>query len=197
MPGTGTTARNDLFHPPLTTDRLRLRRPAIADARAIAALANDRRIAENTRRVPFPYRLRDAEEFLVAAAEGRAGTVLAIERRDGELIGLCGLDWTGRNGPELGYWLGAPHWGYGYASEAVRAVTGHVFETTRIDRIVSGARVTNAASRRVLEKCGFEWTGVELHRFAALRSSAPVDRLVLTRKAWSRLDPPRPVRRVA
>lgn len=197
MPGTGTTARCDAFHLPLKTDRLRLRRPAIADARAIAALANDRRIAENTRRVPFPYRLRDAEEFLVAAAEGRAGTVLAIERRNGELIGLCGLDWSGRNGPELGYWLGARHWGRGYATETVRAVTGHVFETMKIDRIVSGARVTNAASRRVLEKCGFDWTGVELHRFAALRSSAPVDRLVLTRDAWGRLIPPRPVRRVA
>src|SRR6201981_1184446 len=39
----------------LETERLRLRRPTLADVKAIALLANDRRLAENTRRLPPPY----------------------------------------------------------------------------------------------------------------------------------------------
>src|SRR5579862_9840881 len=45
----------------LETERLVLRAPRREDARAIAALANDRRIAENTARIPHPYGLADAE----------------------------------------------------------------------------------------------------------------------------------------
>src|SRR5215470_19874801 len=50
--------------PVLATARLRLRAPQREDAPTIAALANDRRIAENTARIPHPYTLVDAEGFL-------------------------------------------------------------------------------------------------------------------------------------
>ena len=42
-------------------------------------------------------------------------------------------------------------------------------------------------SRNILEKCGFQWTGVELHRFEALGSSSPVDCFRLSRGVWSSL----------
>jgi RimJ/RimL family protein N-acetyltransferase len=48
----------------------------------------------------------------------------------------------------------------------------------------AGARVTNPASRRVLEKCGFQWTGVGLYRINAIKSSAPIDRFRLERGIW-------------
>ena len=51
----------------------------------------------------------------------------------------------------------------------------------------AGARVTNPASRRVLEKCGFQWTGVVLQRIRALNSSAPIDRFRLDRGLWASL----------
>ena len=38
----------------VATERLTLRRPTLADVRTIAHLANDRRVAENTRRLPHP-----------------------------------------------------------------------------------------------------------------------------------------------
>jgi hypothetical protein len=47
--------------------------------------------------------------------------------------------------------------------------------------------VSNPASRRVLEKCGFQWTGVGLYRIRALRSSAPIDRFRLDRGLWASL----------
>ena len=49
------------------------------------------------------------------------------------------------------------------------------FEEFDVEQLISGARVTNPSSRNILEKCGFQWTGVELHRFEALGSSTPVD----------------------
>ncbi len=79
------------------------------------------------------------------------------------------------------------YWGQGYATEAARAVIDHAFDDARIDALVAGARVANPASRRVLEKCGFQWTGVELRRVRAIASSAPVDRFRLDRGLWASL----------
>ena len=94
----------------LETERLTLRRPTLADVKAIARLADDRRIAENTRRLPHPYSQDDAIEFVRAAADGNRGTVFLIES-DFAAIGVVGVDWRERDAPELGYWLGVEHWG--------------------------------------------------------------------------------------
>ncbi|TAK46915.1 MAG: N-acetyltransferase [Xanthobacteraceae bacterium] len=181
----------------LETQRLVLRRPALADVKAIALLANDRRIAENTRRLPHPYTMRDAEDFVTSLAGNRRETTFAIETRERVLIGLCGLSAIGEASFELGYWLGFAYWGHGYGTEAVRGAIDYAFETLDADSLVSGARVANPASRRILEKCGFQWTGVELHRFQALGFSTPVDRLRLPRHVWASLRQWQPVRRVA
>ena len=89
--------------------------------------------------------------------------------------------------PELGYWLGVEHWGQGFGTEAARAVIDFFFEEFDAEHLISGARVANPSSRNILEKCGFQWSGVELHRFEALGSSTPVDRFRLTRSVWSSL----------
>jgi RimJ/RimL family protein N-acetyltransferase len=170
----------------LETDRLTLRRPTLADVKAIARLADDRRIAENTRRLPHPYAQDDAIEFVRTAANENRGTVFLIES-DFAPIGVVGVDWREPDSPELGYWLGVEHWGQGFGTEAARAMIDFTFEEFDIDRLISGARVTNPASRSILEKCGFQWSGVELHRFKALGSSTPVDCFRLTRSVWSSL----------
>ena len=61
------------------------------------------------------------------------------------------------------------------------------FEEFDAEQLCAGARVANPASRNVLEKCGFQWSGVELHRFEALGSSTPVDSFRLSRSVWSSL----------
>ncbi|HYA07874.1 MAG TPA: GNAT family protein, partial [Xanthobacteraceae bacterium] len=73
------------------------------------------------------------------------------------------------------------------ATEAVRTVIDHAFEALGHNALASGARVSNPASRRVLEKCGFQWTGVGLYRIRAINSSAPVDRFRLDRGLWASL----------
>ncbi len=173
--------------PVLETERLVLRAPRLEDAEAIATLVNDRRIAENTLRIPHPYRLADAQAFIASASATDGETVFLITGRDGAVLGGCGIAKLDGETPEIGYWLGVAFWGNGYASEAARALIDHAFVDLGHDTLVAGARVSNPASRRVLEKCGFQWTGVGLYRIRALRSSAPLDRFRLDRGLWASL----------
>jgi RimJ/RimL family protein N-acetyltransferase len=170
----------------LETERLMLRRPTLADVKAIARLANDRRIAENTRRLPHPYSQDHAVAFVRAMADEPRETVFLIENNHTP-IGVVGVDWRVPDAPELGYWLGVEYWGQGFATEAARAVIDFTFEEFELEHLISGARVANPSSRNILEKCGFQWSGVELHRFEALGSSTPVDCFRLSRGVWSSL----------
>jgi RimJ/RimL family protein N-acetyltransferase len=169
--------------PVLETKRLTLRAPTLKDAKAVAVLANDRRIAENSARIPHPYKLADAEKFIAGANKADGETVFLIVR-NGTIMGACGVAVADPNAPELGYWLGVPHWGQGFATEALHAVIDFAFSEFEHSALHAGARVTNPASRRVLEKCGFQWTGVGLYRINAIRSSAPIDRFRLERGVW-------------
>jgi RimJ/RimL family protein N-acetyltransferase len=171
--------------PVLETERLVLRAPRLGDAKVVKTLANDRRIAENTARIPHPYKLSDAEDFISSANRGNE-TVFLITSRD-VVIGACGFAQVDRHPPEIGYWLGVKHWGKGYATEAVRALIDHAFTDLDCEALQSAARVTNPASRRVLEKCGFQWTGAGLLRIRAIASSAPIDRFRLDRGLWASL----------
>lgn len=171
----------------LHTARLILRAPQAGDAKAVAALANDIRIARNTTRLPFPYAVADAQGWLrfVNQKDGEATWLVTL--RNGTVIGACGVEPREADAPELGYWLGTHYWGQGYATEAARAVIDHAFSTLGHGALQSGARVSNPASRRVLEKCGFQWSGVGLYRIRSIASSAPVDRFRLDRGIWSSL----------
>ena len=184
--------------PVLETERLILRAPRLGDAKVLAALANDKRIAENTRRIPHPYKRSDADDFISAVnVPGPEGEVaFLITLRDGPVIGACGIAMQD-GAPDVGYWLGVKYWNKGYATEATRAVIDFAFTELGHDTLSAGARVTNPASRRILEKCGFQWTGVGLCRIRAIHSSAPIDRFRLDRGLWLSLKSWGAVKRVA
>jgi RimJ/RimL family protein N-acetyltransferase len=187
--------RRERSIPVLETERLTLRAPRHDDVKAIAILANDRRIAANTARIPHPYGVADAEQF-IASVNKRDGETCFVMMLDGKLIGACGID-PREVSPELGYWLGAPYWSRGFTTEAVRAVIDYAFGDLKHETLQAGARVSNPASRRVLEKCAFQWTGVRLTRIRAINSAAPVDRFRLDRGLWLSLKAWGRVRRVA
>jgi RimJ/RimL family protein N-acetyltransferase len=188
-----TTRRQSV--PVLKTERLILRAPWLADVKAIAQLANDRRIAENTARLPHPYGVEDAEHF-IAAANRYDGEACFVMTYGGPPIGVCGVSLR-EDIVELGYWLGVTHWGHGFATEAARAVIDHAFGDLGHQALHSSARVNNPASRRVLEKCGFQWTGVRLIRIRAINSAAPADQFRLDRGLWGSLKSWRLAKRVA
>ena len=171
--------------PVLLTERLTLRAPCRADVKAITRLAADRRVAANTARIPHPYRLSDAEQF-IAAINRRHGEAVFVIAVDDEPIG-CAVSSCAKARPRSAIGSGCRIWGSGYATEAARAVIDHAFGALGHETLQAGARVSNPASRRVLEKCGFQWTGVGLYRIPAINSSAPFDRFRLDRGLWASL----------
>src|SRR5690606_28291092 len=101
----------------LETALLVLRAPERGDIDAIAALANDRAIFEMTAALPHPYRREHAEGFVDHMARTADEWAYAIALRNGPLLGVAGVH-IDRDPWEIGYWIGQPFWGRGYASEA-------------------------------------------------------------------------------
>ncbi|MES2667147.1 MAG: GNAT family protein [Pseudomonadota bacterium] len=98
-----------------------------------------------------------------AEAQGTALPLLLIRRQDQALLGALTLD-NIRRGPSqagtLGYWMGAPFARMGFMREAILAVTHHAFANMDVSRLEAACLPENAASRGVLEKCGFKYEGV-------------------------------------
>ena len=141
----------------LTTERLTLATPARAHVKAMAELANNKRIFEVLARLPHPYVESDGEVFVDTIARGETEHAWSI-LRDGSFIGVIGLHLLPGQVPELGYWLGEEFWGFGYATEAAITVVAAA-KNAGYPALRSRALASNAGSRNVLRKAGF----VETH----------------------------------
>ncbi|MCK6477777.1 MAG: GNAT family N-acetyltransferase [Phycisphaerales bacterium] len=151
--------------PTLTTGRLTLRPLQESDATVVAGLAGDERIARMTLRIPHPYSVDQAVDFIRKTAEewsGDAAAVFAaVEHTTGRLVGTVGLvlEFAHRRA-ELGYWVAVEFWGRGFATEMARGVLSFAFERLPVDRVHAHAFGSNVASCRVLEKAGMVREGV-------------------------------------
>lgn len=144
----------------IETERLILRPLTEADIPELVPLIGDRRVAATTLRIPHPFHEQDALDFLCSAAKENE-LRLGIRLRDGgAFIGGMGLHpYPEHKRAELGYWLGVPYWGQGYATEAGRAVVKYGFEKCELNRIFAGHFKHNPASGRVLSKIGMKYEG--------------------------------------
>ncbi|WP_240231076.1 GNAT family N-acetyltransferase [Devosia lacusdianchii] len=142
----------------LHTDRLVLTTPTMAHAPAIAQLANNRRIHEVMSRLPFPYSEEDARLFIEEIVPGPNELCYAILLGGETFVGIVGLTFAETTPPELGYWLGEPFWGKGYATEAAAAVVAAA-RKAGIPVLRSRALFANSGSRNVLRKVGFAEVG--------------------------------------
>lgn len=152
-----TAALKDCLPATLTTTRLVLATPALAHVPQMAALANNKRIHEVLSRLPHPYAEKDGEEFVTKIARGETEFAWSI-LRDGDYVGTVGLHLLPDQLPELGYWLGEPHWGQGFATEAGRAVVDAA-RAAGAAALRSRALLSNSGSRNVLKKLGFAEIG--------------------------------------
>ena len=144
----------------LRTERLVLRAFIPADAPRIQELAGDRDVALNTMHIPHPYPEGGAEEWIATQDEKRehGNVIFAID--DGELVGGIGLRVQREfDRAEIGYWIGKPFWGRGYATEAAGAIIRFGFEEMNLNRIYAGYFSRNAASARVMVKNGMKYEG--------------------------------------
>lgn len=172
--------------PVLVTERLVMRPPHEDDIPELVELAGNRKVAEMLGRMPHPYGEREARAFIRAVADRKAGTAYALTLAEsGAFIGGAGLNGSGRE-LELGYWIGEPHWGKGYATEAAHALIDLAFRATEIERLHVSCRVLNDGSRRVIHKCGFQYAGQGMIDSLAAGRVA-VERYVLDRSTWMSL----------
>ena len=87
-----------------------------------------------------------------------------IEKETGKIIGLTGLNPYKENEPEIEWKLGAAYWNKGYATEIGRELLSAAFRTTDIAGVYGMAEPENAASRRVLQKIGMQFLGIQAFR---------------------------------
>jgi RimJ/RimL family protein N-acetyltransferase len=144
--------------PVIATGRLVIRPTGEADRHDIVAEVNDFAVARMLAKVPYPYRLADADAFLRSIKQDDGRSFALSITHDGRVIGGIGLSEIGST-CEFGYWLGRAHWGKGYATEAGRAFLARAFAAYGIGIVYSGVFVDNPASLRVQDKLGFRWTG--------------------------------------
>ena len=146
----------------LTTERLILRSFREDDVQALYDYSKDEPVGRNAGWKPHES-LQESDDILHLVFLDQP-SVWAIERRsDGRLIGSIGLitDCARQYGSarSLGYALGVGYWGRGYMTEAVRAVVRFGFDRMGLDLISATCYPDNPGSRRVLEKCGFQYEG--------------------------------------
>lgn len=157
----------------LLTGQLVLRPLEPRDALAMAQHLSEWDIVKQTSTIPFPYDERSALTWIARVGrrhrEGRQYAFAITARESDELIGAIALSLdvdsvSGRTG-EIGYWLGLPFWGRGYASEAVAAVTEFGLGTLGLDAIEAVVFKENRNSKRVLERCGYRIARAEVRRY--------------------------------
>jgi ribosomal-protein-alanine N-acetyltransferase len=172
------------------TERLRLRPLAPADAPQVRLLAGDLAVSDTALGIPYPFSEGEAEQWIAEAERDRAagvGYVFAILKQEGgAMVGSVDLHLQRRHHKaELGYWIGRPWWGLGYATEAGRAVLQFGFEQLGLNRIYANHIGENPASGRVMTKLGMRCEGtlredawhqdrhVDLVYYGILRSEYP------------------------
>ena len=160
------------------TERLLLRPGWAEDAPAVARALCDAAVVRNLSRVPWPYGLADAEQFLALPHEPCRPRFMICLRDRPEPIGVISIN---DEVPALGYWLARDHWGKGYATEAGRAVVALADESLRLPRLLSSHATDNPASGKVLRKLGFRPTG-KTARVASLGRDAHMETVLFARE---------------
>ncbi len=150
-----------MFVPTIKTERLILRTYELVDIPELIHLIGAREVAQSLLRVPYPYTEEDARSFISSIKENNDEARFAIIlRSDQHLMGGIGLRIDpAHKRAELGYWLGVPYWGQGYATEAARAIVKYGFESLGFHRIYASAFRGNIASENVLRKIGMQHEG--------------------------------------
>ncbi len=172
----------------IATPRLVLRPLAMTDVPRIADLANDWDVTRMAARMPYPYTEEAAIDWLSSLENGEVVAGITLGQA---IIGLTGFAPLPSDpaSAEVGFWLGKPYWGQGYATEAVGALIRHAFRTTPVKRLECAHFLDNEASRRVIAKLGFRETGHGRARCQARRAAFDTVRYEMLRPQplWARL----------
>src|SRR3989338_1958470 len=152
----------------IATKRLIIRDIKMKDAKSIAENANNREVWYFTEHIPYPYKLKDAKEFIKRQIKNskekpRKSYEFGIELKpEKQVIGLIGLFDISREHKKggIGYWLGKRYRNQGIVSEAEKAVLGFAFNKLKLNKVHGDAMISNKASNRLFKKFGFRKVGI-------------------------------------
>ena len=129
------------------------------DAERLALIANNSNIADNLQDdFPHPYSIDDAKQFISSSMQKDNDYESFAIVMDGIIVGSISVTLKKNvrsKNAEIGYFLAEKYWGRGIMSDAVRCITGYLFENYDIVRVYATAYSRNTNSRKVLEKTGF------------------------------------------
>ena len=179
----------------LETDRLILRPLRDSDAPSVAELIGNWQVAKMLTRVPYPYALQDAEDFIARFADGPTDSdtqVFALELKQGptHAVGCIGIhgEAEAAHEAELGYWIGEPYWRQGLVFEAARAAVAHAFTSMGLTKLYAGHFTENEGSKKILMKCGFTDFGVKTMESVSRGCDTQCRQLALTRETWEQVQ---------
>lgn len=154
----------------IEAERLTLRPPVHGDFRAWVGLRHESReflspweptwASDHLSRKAFTNRVYWAQRSI---SNGTAMPLFMFRREDNALVGAITLDHIKRGPAQsgiTGYWIGQPFARQGFMREAIQTVVHHAFTVMDLSRIEAGCLPENAASRRLLEQCGYKYEGV-------------------------------------
>lgn len=161
-------------------NRVILRALEPEDMEALRATVNDPHTESMVIGWSFPVSRLEQDKWYQAAVLDRQNLRLAIETKDGELIGLATLDsidWKNRKaGQGIKLCLDAPR-RQGYATDAVMAVMRYAFEELQLNRLWTTILDHNVASQRLYQKCG--WVVEGRLRNSVFKNNAYHDEIVV------------------
>lgn len=170
---------------PIVTARLVLRPPCADDLGELVRLADNPAVAAMLARMPHPYGEAEGRAFIENLAPAARGCVFALLHKE-RFVGCASIEANAEGRLELGYWLGQPHWGKGFATEAAQALIDRAFTTMGAAELAANCRVANDASRRVLHKSGFQYAGQGM-RDTLLSGRVAMEIYRLDRRVWAGL----------
>lgn len=176
----------------LGTDNLILRTPGKRDLASFVALAKDPMLTKNLCNNALPTSIEPYTNWLdnqkVMAAE--APHYFALANFAGDFYGQASLlpDDT-KQTMELTIVLRRAVWGMGIATQAAQALVDFAFSNpdktnNRMDTLLASCRVSCMRSRRMVEKCGFQYCGTGMARSPHYRGMIPIDKFQLDRGIW-------------
>lgn len=140
-----------------------------------------------TTNLPEPYPDDGAAqwiEYVMPRQEAGEEYAFAILNADDVFVGVSGLVDVKGEMAELGFWIGRPYWNRGYATEAGRKTLRFAFEKLDLKLLFARPLERNTASRRVVEKLGFECKQVETHENPKWVEGDQVVRYEMDRRRW-------------
>ena len=166
-----------------------LRALSNADLPAVLPLIQDPAVAATTLRIPSPCTEVDLERWFKQhqqdTKQGKSAR-WAVITEPSTFVGMVKLAFRPEfESAELGYWVGRPYWGQGYATEAARRVIEYGFEELKLNRIEAHAMVHNGASFRIFDKLGMQPEGYHRQLIKKAGKFTDVKSYSVLRSEWN------------